>query len=102
RVLGHQECPGYSWKNCPGDNWNYKEVLKGVGVTVSGTKPPKVNTPNKPSKPTKVPDTYVIQEGDTFWSIAKKLKGISVDDIIKANPKVDPKKLKAGMRINLG
>lgn len=27
QTLGHQECPGYSWKNCPGDTWNYKEVI---------------------------------------------------------------------------
>lgn len=26
---GHQECDGYSWKNCPGDGWNYRRVLNG-------------------------------------------------------------------------
>ena len=28
-IKGHQECPGYSWKNCPGDTWNYKNVVDG-------------------------------------------------------------------------
>jgi N-acetylmuramoyl-L-alanine amidase len=27
RTIGHQECPGYAWKNCPGDTWNYKAVI---------------------------------------------------------------------------
>lgn len=35
RTIGHQECPGYSWKNCPGDTWNYKEVIAGKGFAVS-------------------------------------------------------------------
>ncbi|MGD6845213.1 N-acetylmuramoyl-L-alanine amidase [Bacillus infantis] len=29
RTIGHQECPGYAWKNCPGDTWSYKDVLSG-------------------------------------------------------------------------
>ncbi|MBS4207498.1 peptidoglycan recognition family protein [Bacillus sp. FJAT-50079] len=29
RILGHQECPDYSWKNCPGDTWNFKDVIAG-------------------------------------------------------------------------
>lgn len=28
-IKGHQECPGYSWKNCPGDTWDYKKVVNG-------------------------------------------------------------------------
>ena len=41
-----------------------------------------------------------IKKGDTFYSIAKA-QGISVDDITKANPKVDPTKLQLGQSINL-
>ncbi|WP_368657614.1 N-acetylmuramoyl-L-alanine amidase [Metabacillus halosaccharovorans] len=31
-VKGHNECPGYSWKNCPGDTWDYKNVIAGKGL----------------------------------------------------------------------
>ena len=41
-----------------------------------------------------------IKKGDTFYSIAKA-QGISVDDITKANPNVDPTKLQLGQSINL-
>ncbi|WP_176215137.1 peptidoglycan recognition protein family protein [Cytobacillus gottheilii] len=35
RILGHQECPGYSWKNCPGDNWSYKDVVAGKFIATA-------------------------------------------------------------------
>ncbi len=35
RTIGHQECPGYSWKNCPGDTWNYKDVIAGKGMAAA-------------------------------------------------------------------
>jgi LysM repeat protein len=97
RILGHQECPGYSWKNCPGDNWNYKDVVAGRGVSVTSSNP----APAKPSVPTKLPDTYVVQEGDTFWSIAKELEGIDMDELMAFNKGVDPKALKVGMTLKL-
>ncbi|MFD2132561.1 peptidoglycan-binding protein [Pseudogracilibacillus auburnensis] len=81
----HHEMPGYSWKACC--VYNYKEAFKFLNL----------------SKPTaKTPSTYKIQEGDTFWGIAHNLDGISVEDLITANPKGDPKKLKVGQTINLG
>ena len=45
-------------------------------------------------------DRREIKKGDTFYSIAKA-QGISVDDITKANPNVDPTKLQLGQSINL-
>jgi len=44
---------------------------------------------------------YVVQEGDSFYSISKKLFGTVryFHDIQKANPDVDPKKLRPGMRV---
>lgn len=53
---------------------------------------------SKPS--TKTPGTYKIQEGDTFWGIANNLGGITVEDLITANRKLAPKKLKIGKVIN--
>ena len=45
-------------------------------------------------------DQREIKKGDTFYSIAKA-QGISVDDITKANPNLDPTKLQLGQSINL-
>ena len=44
-----------------------------------------------------------IKKGDTFYGIANDLKdlGISVDQIIDANPGVDPKNLQIGQSINI-
>ena len=45
-------------------------------------------------------DQREIKKGDTFYSIAKA-QGISVDDITKANPNLDPTRLQLGQSINL-
>ncbi len=41
---------------------------------------------------------YVVQSGDTFYSIALKF-GVTVDDIVNANPQVDPNMLSIGTEI---
>ena len=41
-----------------------------------------------------------VKKGDTFYGIAKDI-GMSVDDITKANPNLDPAKLQIGQSINL-
>ena len=46
------------------------------------------------------PSTYTIAAGDTFWSISQHL-GLSVAQLIAANPNVDPTKLRIGEVINL-
>lgn len=86
RTRGHNEFPGYSWKACP--VFDYRAVINRA-VEVA------------PVPATELPNKYVIQEGDTFWSIAKELDGITMNDVIKANPSVDPTKLKIGQTINL-
>jgi len=47
--------------------------------------------------------TYVVQPGDTFFAIARKVYGSDkrAKDIIAANPNVEPTKLKPGQTINL-
>lgn len=44
---------------------------------------------------------YVVQEGESFYSISKKLFGTVryFPDIQRANPDIDPKKLRPGMRV---
>jgi N-acetylmuramoyl-L-alanine amidase len=43
---------------------------------------------------------YKIQRGDTFYSIAKKFK-VSVTDIQRANPKVNPRALQIGTYLDI-
>ena len=44
--------------------------------------------------------TVIVKQGDTFYGIANNLR-INVNDLIKANPGVDPKKLQTGQKLNL-
>ncbi|KJS21569.1 MAG: hypothetical protein VR72_10075 [Clostridiaceae bacterium BRH_c20a] len=57
---------------------------------------------NPPSKPNYQPSqrTYQIKSGDTLWAIAKKLD-ISLNELIKVNPTVNPNNLMVGQVINL-
>ena len=43
---------------------------------------------------------YVIQKGDTYYSIGKKF-GVSMQAIKDANPGVEPTRLQVGQKINL-
>jgi len=88
----HNEMPGYSWKACC--VYDYKKAFKDAVVTL----------PVKGQEPSPVPGLYTIQEGDTFWSIALKdgKEGITVEDLIAANPDVKPSQLKVGQTIKFG
>jgi LysM repeat protein len=44
--------------------------------------------------------TYKIQSGDTFGKIASQ-KNIRLDDLLEANPDVDPRRLSIGKEINI-
>ncbi|HWJ03570.1 MAG TPA: LysM domain-containing protein [Verrucomicrobiae bacterium] len=44
--------------------------------------------------------TYTIKPGDNFYLLAKNL-GVSLDQVVQANPGVDPDKLEVGQSIKL-
>ncbi|QZY55143.1 peptidoglycan DD-metalloendopeptidase family protein [Crassaminicella profunda] len=43
---------------------------------------------------------HEVQQGESFWTIAKKYK-LSVDDLVKANPDVNPERLQINQKISL-
>ncbi|MCT4605784.1 MAG: peptidoglycan DD-metalloendopeptidase family protein [Marinisporobacter sp.] len=43
---------------------------------------------------------HEVEQGESFWTIAKKYK-LSVDDLIKANPNVNPERLQIKQKISL-
>lgn len=43
---------------------------------------------------------HTVVEGDSIWSISRKYD-LSIDNIQKANPKLNPEKIKIGQKINL-
>ncbi|BDG61823.1 M23 family metallopeptidase [Caldinitratiruptor microaerophilus] len=43
---------------------------------------------------------YTVSRGDTLWDIART-RGVSVDDLVTANPEIDPDRLQPGQQISL-
>lgn len=50
--------------------------------------------------PTNHGDTYVVRDGDTFYSIARKHK-VSAESLIAANPDIKPSAMRAGQLVRL-
>lgn len=74
-----------------------KPLQIGVVLTIPKDKKEKDNTAKgKEEKP----KTYTVQKGDSYYAIAKKY-AIKVRDLVEANPKVDPNRIKPGMVLNL-
>lgn len=85
-----------------------------VPTAVPGSTPappsgPVATTPSEPLPPTVPPvapplapttKVYTIKEGETLGKIAK-LEGIGVNDLLAANPGLDPKRLKIGQEIQI-
>lgn len=44
--------------------------------------------------------SYKIRKGDTLWAVSKR-HGISVEKLLSANPNVNPRKMKPGIRVNI-
>ncbi|MBI3877637.1 MAG: LysM peptidoglycan-binding domain-containing protein [Verrucomicrobia bacterium] len=65
-----------------------------------GTNLPVVVTPPSEAPTGTGPTTHIVAKGDSFYSMSKKY-GVSMKEIEKANPNLDPKKLKVGDKVNI-
>ena len=61
-----------------------------------------VPAPGADSTETTPPDRYIVKDGDSYWSIAKKLYGDAslYKQLVEANPNIPPKSLRPGMTIS--
>lgn len=66
------------------------------------TTPPPIETGATPptATPALMGKEYTIARGDSFYTIAKA-HGVAISAMIKANPNVDPKKLKVGQTVTI-
>jgi N-acetylmuramoyl-L-alanine amidase len=83
-IKGHQEMEGYAWKDCP--SFDFRAVL---------AKKPLV----KPAAPAPL-GVHTVQEGETYYSIAKELENVSVEQLIAWNG-IKPESLRIGDRLTL-
>lgn len=60
---------------------------------------PTATQPDRPARRAK-PRTYVVKAGDTLTVIADET-GVSLDEIVRLNPDVDPNALQTGQRLTL-
>jgi len=47
-----------------------------------------------------LPRAYTVQRGETAFAISRR-HGLTVPDLVAANPGLNPARLKAGQRLNL-
>ncbi|QEK13493.1 M23 family metallopeptidase [Crassaminicella thermophila] len=62
-----------------------KDVKEAVKLILKGTEEEKI---------------HEVQKGESFWTIARKYK-LTVDDLIKANPDINPERLQINQKISL-
>ncbi|MEW6183718.1 MAG: LysM peptidoglycan-binding domain-containing protein [Bacillota bacterium] len=105
-------CPGgFLYEIRPGDT--YYSLARRFGITVEaltaanpGIDPNRLRVGQQICIPAPFPGppcpggTYVIQPGDTFFSLARRF-GTTVDALIAVNPGVDPNRLQVGQTICL-
>lgn len=76
------------------NNMSFEEKQKKSGIEPSTNKPKEeLIDPNY--------EYYTVKSGDNPYNIAKKLDGISVDDILKLNDVSDPSSLKIGQKLKI-
>ncbi len=69
-------------------------------ITNNPVVPPPVSTNTDTKAPTATTNVYKIKSGDTMSKIAAQY-GVNLNDLLKANPKVNPKKMQIGQEITI-
>jgi nucleoid-associated protein YgaU len=84
---------GFSWSDLLTRG---REGDSGLATTGAGTR-------LSPGAASVAAQKYVVKSGDTLWAISEKVygSGAHVNDIAKANPGIDPQRLRMGMSLNL-
>jgi LysM repeat protein len=73
----------------------------GTGTgTPTSTTPARTQTAPRTSTSASGPETYTVQSGDTFGSIAEET-GVSVEELQELNPELDPQTLSVGDTVRL-
>ncbi len=72
--------------------------VKPSPLTQASEANPSLNLVKKKSAKT---SWYIVQNGDTLWSIAQRFPGVSVDDILKANGLRDTRSIRVGQKIKI-
>lgn len=94
------------WKDC--DRWfvnNNSEWVKfktEVGKQLRGEAKlnPEVNTKDVEVVEADASGMYAVKNGDTLWSLSQALN-VTVDELKKLNPSIDPNALKVGQKIRV-
>lgn len=71
------------------------------GVNVASSKPKKKSKPQAEVSPKGDYITYKVQNGETFYSIARKYPGVSAENIMGWNNIRNAKRLKPGMKLKI-
>jgi LysM repeat protein len=92
-VNGHSEFPDYGWKECPVIDMDaFRDETKRLNNRTGNI----IAVDN-----TEKGDFYIIKRGDTFWSITNKFPNLSIDDLKRLNPEIDPRRIKVGQKIRI-
>jgi hypothetical protein len=70
-------------------------IISGSGFPLPPYTPPAQAKKGGAYTPSAGKKIYIIKQGDTLWSIAKK-NGISIDTILSLNPKINPQMIFPG------
>lgn len=76
----------------------FPEVNIGTPVTIVSSKD--IAESNAPAQEHSGGKTYTVQSGDTLWQISIRF-GVPLEDIIKANPNINPAQIYPGQQINI-
>ncbi|SFK95732.1 LysM peptidoglycan-binding domain-containing protein [Salinicoccus halodurans] len=94
-MFPHSAYPGYEWKKC--SVYSPKYALETGEDIIGESGGTEVSVPDAPS-PT--PDVYIVQQGDTLYSIAAT-EDFTADDLMTWNGIADPTTLRVGQELKL-